>query len=461
MKLDETFLRRLRQTGLIPPGSSVTVALSGGADSVALLALLRTAAPALDLRLEAAHFHHGLRGAEADRDEAFCRDLCAAWEIPLTVGRGEAAAHAARTGQSVETAARALRYAFLEQAAPDLIATAHTADDNTETLLLHLLRGSGPRGLGGIPPRRGRIVRPLLELRHGELLAYLTEAGIPHVEDSTNAADDCLRNRLRHRVLPLLEAENPRLSEAAGRTAALLRAEDAYLARLAAEAAAGCRGPEGWSCRALTALDPVLRRRILLSLLEELGLESPTEACVLALDRLVTAGRPSGVLRLPGGVGVRRSYDLLLPDLLPPLPPLEPCPLQVPGITVLPRDLGTIACFVTKNLNFGKKNPTTFAVKCDMISTLVWLVRGRAPGDRLHLSGGTKTVKALMIDRKLPRRERDSLPVLLADGRLIGVFGLGLDPAFSASEGEDALIFRYDPPAGPADRNSTQRGRSE
>ena len=270
--MEQKVLQYLRENDLLRGGDDVTVALSGGADSAALLWCLRKLAPALGIRLRAAHFHHGLRGPEADRDAEFCRELCARWEIPFLLGRGDAAAEAAKTGRSLEEAARVLRYAFLEQNAPGLIATAHNADDNVETLLMHLLRGTGPRGLGGIPPRRGRVIRPLLSCTRAEILALLDREGLPHVEDSSNAGDDCLRNRLRHRVIPLLRRENPKLAGTVGRTAALVRAEDACLSRLAAEAAEGCRAGEGWSVSGLLALDPVLRSRILSSVLWDLGL---------------------------------------------------------------------------------------------------------------------------------------------------------------------------------------------
>lgn len=440
-------LDAIRAEGLIVPGDDVTAALSGGTDSVALLALLRELRAELGFTLRAAHFHHGIRGAEADRDEAFSRDLCAQWAIPLTVGRGDAPAYAAEHGMSLETAARTLRYDYLDRTAPGKLATAHTADDNAETLLLHLIRGTGPRGLGGISPKRGKLIRPLLGFEKRELLDYLTQNGIPHVEDSTNEADDGLRNRVRHRVMPLLTAENPRFTAAVGRAMRLSRAEDAYLSRLAAEAAGACRLETGWSCAALLDLDPVLRRRVLLSLLEELGLESPAASNVADLEALLRSPKPSAALILPGGVRVCRSYNALLPHPTESRPELPVCTLRVPGETVLPGQAGKITCFVTKSSDFSQKNVSTFRVKYDMITTRGWTVRARRPGDRLRQSGGTKAVKALMIDRKLPVSLRGRLPVLLWEDRLIGVFGLGMDPAFAASPGEDALLFQFEPPA--------------
>ncbi len=436
-------LQYIREHELLEPGDDVTVALSGGADSVALLWVLRALAPRLGISLRAAHFHHGIRGEEADRDAEFCRELCERWAVPFTLGRGDAPGRAKQTGESLEEAARTLRYEFLLNAAPGKLATAHNADDNAETVLLHLLRGSGPRGLGGIPPGRDRIVRPLLGCTRAEIELLLSREGLPHVEDSTNLDDSCLRNRLRHRVLPLLRDENPSFAATLGRTAALVRAEDAYLSRLAARAAEDCRAGEGWSCRKLLALEPVLRRRVLLGVLRDLGLEDPSSVYVEALEKLLNAG-PSARLDLPGGRRACRAYDLLCfpgaeaPKALPELA------LNVPGTTVFPDSLGRIVCTVTKNSYFSKKNLTTFAFKCDMICGREFKARGRRPGDRLTLSGGTKSLKALMIDRKIPARLRDAVPVLTLDGRPVAVFGVGADPAYLAGPEEDALLVCYD-----------------
>ena len=442
--MEEKVLRFIRDNGLFDPGDDVTVALSGGADSVALLWILRRLAPALGITLRAAHFHHGLRGPEADRDADFCRSLCESWEIPFSLGRGDAAARAAHTGESIEEAARILRYEYLRGTAPGKLATAHNADDNAETILLHLLRGTGLRGLGGIPVRRENVVRPLLSCTRAEIEALLEREGLSHVEDGTNAADDCVRNRLRHRVLPLLRAENPNLSRTLGRTAALLREEDAFLSRQAAQAEGECRTKDGWSCERLLALDPVLRRRVLFGMLTDLGLEDPALIYVEVLEQLLRAG-PSAAADLPGGWAAQRTYDLLGFSRRKASPVLRETPLRTPGVTELPEDLGTISCRVTKNLKNSKKNLTTFALKCDMMTTLELSVRGRRSGDRLTLSGGTKSLKALMIDRKIPARLRDRIPVLTAGGTPVAVFGVGADPAWLASDGEDALVVEYSP----------------
>ena len=169
----------------LSPGSALVCAVSGGADSVALLHCLWTLSEEAGFSLSAAHFNHCLRGEESDGDEAFVRYLCKQWGVPLAVGRGDAAKRARETGESLEEAARALRHGFLS-AQPGLIATAHNADDQVETVLINLLRGTGLRGLCGMAPQSGRIVRPLLTVTRAEILVYLQENGLSWREDSSN-----------------------------------------------------------------------------------------------------------------------------------------------------------------------------------------------------------------------------------------------------------------------------------
>ena len=197
---------------LIPPGSGVLCALSGGADSMYLLCRLLEGRRAGGYRVCAAHYNHNLRCAAA-ADEQFVRDWCGAHEIPLLVGSGDVAGEARRSGDGLEARGRAMRYAFLEEAAEELdcqlIATGHHAGDNAETVLLHLVRGCGLQGLTGIPERRGRLIRPMLAITRGEILAYLNEHAVPHVEDESNSDPAYTRNFLRTRVMPLLEQVNP------------------------------------------------------------------------------------------------------------------------------------------------------------------------------------------------------------------------------------------------------------
>ena len=233
--MTDKILSWMRGQCMTQPGDTVICAVSGGADSVCMLHVLLSLRNTLGITVEAAHFNHQLRGEESDRDEAFVRTLCAELGVVLHVDNGDVRARAAKTHESVEEAARALRYAFFSSL-PGLIATAHTQDDNLETVLLNLTRGTGLAGLCGIPPRRERFIRPMLAVSRAEIEAYLAQNGLSHVTDSTNFLPDARRNRLRQSVIPLLKAENPSLCETAFRMCRLLEADEAQLSARAEEA---------------------------------------------------------------------------------------------------------------------------------------------------------------------------------------------------------------------------------
>ncbi|MBQ3275597.1 MAG: tRNA lysidine(34) synthetase TilS, partial [Oscillospiraceae bacterium] len=228
---------------LLPPGSRVLCAVSGGADSVCLLHLVRSLG---DVECLCAHFDHGLRGEASREDAAFVEALCRKWEIPFHTETGDVAAFARQTGRSLETAGRELRYAFLRRTAArcgaDRIATAHNRDDNAETILFRMARGTGLRGLCGIPAERDGIVRPLLETSREEIRAYLVRRNIPWREDATNAEDAAARNRVRHHVLPALEDVHPGAAANIARMGSVLREDEETLAALAAEKLAAWGG---------------------------------------------------------------------------------------------------------------------------------------------------------------------------------------------------------------------------
>ncbi len=204
--MQNKLLAFLREQQMLQAGDRVICAVSGGADSVALLFAMYLLRQQLGIQVEAAHFNHHLRGDESDRDEAFVRSFCQDYDIQLHVG-GETVVAGEK---GLEAAARDARYAFLKSL-PGKIATAHTADDNAETVLMHLIRGTGLQGLGGIRPMQGQLIRPMLRITRQEVLAFLEQWNLPHVEDSSNESDAFLRNRIRHHVMPLLYQENPRL----------------------------------------------------------------------------------------------------------------------------------------------------------------------------------------------------------------------------------------------------------
>lgn len=435
-----------REQALLPSGAHVVCAVSGGADSVAMLHCLCALRAELGITVSAAHFNHRLRGVESDRDEAFVRTLCQTLGVSLSVSGADVAAHAARTGESVEEAARELRYAFFAQL-DGLIATAHTADDNLETLLLNLTRGTSLRGLCGIPPKRERIVRPMLCLTRREIEAYLAENALAHVEDSTNAAPDARRNRIRQEVVPLLRRENPSLAQTALRGSLLLRQDEDYLERTAEAALRDAETDGGWSCAALRAQPEALFSRAVRMLLRTISVPKLTSAHIRAVCGIIASDAPSARVSLPGGFAAERVYDCLRLSREAAPAAWTPVRLLTDGSTEL-RTLGLrIRCHVVEKLEKSQENrnsPCTFACKCAMMEPETLVARPRAAGDAMRLAGGSRTLKRLMIDRKIPAAQRSRLPVIADSGGVLAVYGVGVDAGRAAHEGDRAVIIEIE-----------------
>jgi len=432
-----------RQYDMLPAGGLVLAAVSGGADSMCLVHWLASAAADGGFTVAAAHFNHRLRGAASDEDEAFVRDWCAGRGIPFFAGSGDVRAFAAANALGIEAAARALRYDFLERTADETgalrIATAHTADDDLETILLHLARGTGLRGLGGIPPVRGRVVRPLLQVTRDEVEAYLAAHGVPHREDATNASNDYARNRLRHRVVPVLKELNPAVREAAASAAELLRADEAYLAALAEDhIAAHVRGGR-LDAAALAALPFPVASRVVRALCGgDLGAKHVKAALALA-----ASPDPSAALSLPG-MTLRREYgELVFAQEPESEAAFEPRTIA-PGETVLLPACGLRATCEALTLA-GKngsihKSFTTFLFKRETLCGKITLAPRRG-ADRIRLSekGGTKAVRRLFIDKKIPVSRRGLIPVLSDEAGPIAVAFYGQDVRTFPAPG-DAVI---------------------
>ena len=428
-----------RREALFLPGEHVVCAVSGGADSVALLHCLLALREPLRITVSAAHYNHCLRGKASQEDEAFVRRLCASWDVSLAAEQGDVMGHAAQTGKSIEEAARHLRYDFLFRQ-PGVIAVAHHADDQTETVLLNLLRGTGLKGLCAMAPRQDRLVRPLLSVTRQEIETYLLEHNLEHREDATNREDDALRNRLRHHVLPLLQAENPSLSQTVGRMTSLLREEEAYLSAQTAELLEKACLDGGWSCKVLAAAPGVLRRRAIRQLLT---IPKPAMHHVDAVETLLQDLSGSAEVQLSHGWIARREYDRLTLTQLQEQPEWEPFSMQVgqkrpiPGTDLMVSLDGPII------LENSTDSLSTFSWKYDMMDTnLTITVRPRRTGDTLRLSGGTKTVKRLMIDRKIPAAQRSLIPVITAEKQILAVYGLGTDVRWAARLGDWAWIVK-------------------
>ena len=388
----------IRQQKLIEAGDSVTCAVSGGADSVALLFAFYLLKDKLDIRLSAAHFNHHLRGAESDRDENFVREFCGRYDIPLTVGGGEIIPGK----KGLEAAARDARYAFL-RSLPGKIATAHTADDNAETVLMHLVRGTGLKGLGGIAPVNGAVIRPMLACTRQDVEDFCAEWCLSYITDSSNEGDDFLRNRLRHHVMPLLKQENPRLAENTSAMALRLRQDEDCLSGLS-------RLPE-MDVETLRNMHPALRKRALESFLKGSGVREPEASHIAQAESLVFSPKPSAFAEFPSGVTIGRAYGLLCVRSREEAP--EAAELTVPG-TVLWGDYRIRASEDGEGLAVYPEGPVT--------------VRSRQSGDSIRLSGGTKTLKKLFIDRKIPASERHRIPVIADSRGVLAVYGFGINP---------------------------------
>lgn len=402
--MQNRLLKFAREQNLIAPGDTVICAVSGGADSVAMLFALYLLREKLGITLEAAHFNHNLRGEESLRDETFVRELCARYEIPLYVASGEI-----RPGKKgLEAAARDARYAFLESL-PGKIATAHTADDNAETILMHLVRGTGLKGLGGIAPQRGKLIRPMLGITRREVEDFLAEWHLPHVEDSTNETDAFLRNRLRHHVMPLLAAENPRIAENLSQMALRLREDEACLTQLSRYETL----PE---VETLRTLPSAVRSRMLERFLKENGVREPEDVHIAQAEALVFSDSPSASAAFPGGVTLSRQYGHLTAnptgEAFTPVTLTCPGSAEAAGIRITCEPAGELA---------QSENLLTVCPS-GKIS-----IRPRQTGDKIRLSGGSKSLKKLFIDRKIPAADREQIPVACDEIGILGVYSIGVN----------------------------------
>ena len=391
-----------REHRLINFGDRVICAVSGGADSMALLWAMYLLRDKLGITLECAHFNHQLRDAESERDAAFVRQFCEDFQIPFHYGTEKVKAG----NKGLEAAARDARYSFLK-GLPGKIATAHTADDNAETVLMHLIRGTGLKGLGGITPANGNVIRPMLGVTREEVLAFLAEYSVSYVEDSTNGEDAFLRNRLRHHVMPLLKGENPMLSQNLSRMALMLRQDEEYLqgqTKVTAEVAA------------LRDMHPALRARAVAAFLDECGVKEPGVLQIEAVESLLNSQKPSASVHLPGGVVIGRNYSFLqrieeaeVPDTMA---------ISWPGSITY----GAYRITATQaNAPINTRYRFTVSPEGEIY------VRSRMEGDKITFAYGTKSLKKLFIDQKIPASKRPFVPVIADSTGLLGVCGFGAD----------------------------------
>ena len=427
----------MEQWNMFPDaGGVVLCAVSGGRDSVCLLHYLCGIAQRHGFSVAVGHYNHHMRPT-AQRDEDFVRDLCGQLGVPFYTDGSDVVAAAREAGLGVEEMGRRLRYEFLERLADQLgaqrIATAHHQADQAETVLLNLLRGTGPEGLGGIPPVRGRLIRPLLNTAREEIEAYLELHGLGHVEDETNESLTFARNRLRHNVLPELKKINPALRRSIARTAQIVSRENRYLDELAAGYLPG-EGTEV-SCAALRGAPEVLRPRMVRLLLERLGTGKKDISAAHLEAVLALSEKDGGMASLPGAEAVCRGGVLSLraAETAEEELPLadgtvygswQVCLRRLPATAQRQADALYVADKFADKLRLGP-----------------W--RG---GDGLELPGsrGKRSIKRLLTERGVTPEERRNIPCVRVGAAAAAVPGLGTDVDYLPEEngGMMEIIFQ-------------------
>ncbi|MBI5902814.1 MAG: tRNA lysidine(34) synthetase TilS [Deltaproteobacteria bacterium] len=453
-KVRET-IRRYR---MCDAGETVAVAVSGGVDSVVLLHALMEAAKGLSLKLVVCHLNHNLRGRESERDLAFVRGLSKRLGLRFAGARLKAGELAGTKGASLQALARTKRYEFLEAVAgrhgAGRIALGHTLDDQAETVVMRLIKGSSLTGLSGIPPVRGPFIRPLIETSREEIEGFAADNGIEYVIDSSNLSDKYLRNDIRHNLMPLLKREyNPNMAATLSRAATALRLDDEYIdsrARAGLEKAlvSTGRGPIVIDCEALLRLHPALINRAFLIAARSLGPDAEdgfTSVHIDSFRALVSGERPNASIDLPGGLRAVREYGRVIITASGKKNPRRSVrTLKVPGTTVI-RDAGYsfTAEVVEKAPRVFDKEAWSACFDYGAVAEAGGVrIRRMEPGDRMSPMGmkGRKKLKDIFIDAKVPVERRAATPVFAAGHEIIWIAGLRQSELFKVGRDTEQVL---------------------
>ena len=457
-KLERHVAASAKARGLFAQGDHLLAAVSGGPDSVALLAVLAALAPSKRLTLSALHVNYGLRGEESDEDERFVSRLCAQLDVPLTCERVDLSRLPGGHGASLQVRAREARYAALQRAAAALgasrIALGHTADDQAETLLMWTLRGAGASGLGGIRPLRDAVfVRPLLDVGRADVLAYLKAKGLSFRTDSSNAKSLYLRNRIRHEVLPMLKRFNPSVVEALTRQADILRDEDACLDRLVSDwigrhvRTAEDRSP-AVARAALLELPVALQRRVIRRLMQQAagGPHGPSFGAAESVLEKIVRGRSGSSLSLRGTRVVREYQDIrFFPGRGAQRASARAAgvPVDIPSSVVWPptgqvirlRVTGVEADRASAGRRIARFDADSFTPRLEL--------RSWQAGDVFHphgMGGRRKKLQDYFSDNKLPRERRASVPLLTAPEGILWIVGYRTDHRFRVTPSTTRIL---------------------
>lgn len=452
-KVGETIIKH----SMLSPGDRVLVAVSGGPDSVCLLSVLHRLSEELGLTLNIAHLDHRFRGDESAGDAQFVAELAKKLEIPATIEQFDVPAFCRERGLSSQEGARKVRYGFLQQAALDAdanrIATGHTADDQAETFLMRLIRGAGVSGLSAIPPVRENIIRPQISVTRDEVLDYLKANALEYRIDPSNAKPLYTRNRIRLEVLPILTRFNPRIVETLASEAALLRDEneavEMHLATIIENTITRKEDALFAKRDEFAMLPPAFRRRMLRQLVDLAGADSS----LLSLDQInnalsfMASAQTGRSMDLPGHITISREYNRFVISKKAAGTAFS-YPLAVPGVTSIPVLALEIETVLNENHEASAEDKIYLwqaAFDYDKMGSLLTL-RSRQAGDWFRptgMGGGSKKLQDYFVDEKVPRRQRDAVPLLCAGRDIAWVMGLRTDEGFLAGpETRNVLTVR-------------------
>lgn len=407
MIMENKVLNAVNKFSLLQKGDIVTVALSGGADSVSLLYALLSLKDSLGITVNAAHLNHLIRGEEAERDQKFVTDLCRKLGVTLFTERKDIPKIAKENGMSTELAARKERYEFLSRVAVGKVATAHTASDNLETMIFNLARGTSLKGLCGIPVKRGIFVRPLILCTRQDVEDYCEQNKIPFVTDSTNLSDDYSRNKIRHTVIPVLKSINSCCEESALRTSFSLLEDNAFLESVSSEILFKNLGEDKLYIGDAQNIPPSVLKRVIKKYFE-------TDFPDISLDNRHIKDIYSICLNGTGKLNLPSNIYAVVKDGY---------------LNFKDRNTKSSVNFAVKVTESENVNNlfSNNLIDCDKIVGK-WIVRNRLEGDKIRLNkrGVTKTLKKLFTENKVPNEIRSKIPVIADDLGVIWVYGLGV-----------------------------------
>lgn len=406
--MENLVLNTIERFSLLDGKKEVTVALSGGADSMSLLYALCNLRKIFGITVKAAHLNHNIRGEEAVRDEEFVKEQCRLLGVELFLETADVPEIARKNGQSLELAARTVRYEFLERVSGgSVVATAHTASDNLETMLFNLTRGSGAEGLCGIPVKRGIFIRPLLYVTREDVEEYCKKNSIPFVTDSTNLCDDYSRNKIRHNVIPVLKELNPKAEISALKTANALREDSAFITKNAENFLKENLENQKLCLKSFESLDIAVKKRVIVSFVNTVSSDISLET--VHINGILKVCEKGSNTSLPKDMSAVNKKGFLV---------LEPQKIQVePQFNVE----------ITENTKKINNLFLNSSLDCDKIVGKL-VQRTRVAGDSIRLSGRgcTKTLNKWFNELGVDKQERDYIPVLADDKGPVWVYGIGV-----------------------------------